>query len=101
MESLNRRPTKHMQENSLNLLEEKVLHAVQRIQDLKAENEELIQSRSDLESQLTTMKDQYESAQRDLNTARDQAASAEQLENKRRIIEEKVGSLLDKLDAIE
>jgi hypothetical protein len=47
------------------------------------------------------MKDQYESAQRDLNTARDQAASAEQLENKRRIIEEKVGSLLDKLDAIE
>jgi len=90
-----------MQENSLSLLEEKVLHAVQRIQDLKAENEVLRQARSEMEGQLSMLRDQYESAQRDLNEARGRAAAAEQLEDNRRIIEEKVGGLLDKLDAIE
>lgn len=90
-----------MHSSSLKLLEEKVLHAVQRIQELKAENDELRRSRSGLEDQLAELKDRCDRTQRDLDASLESVAAAEQMEEKRKIIEEKVGGLLDKLDAIE
>jgi len=90
-----------MQTSSLKLLEEKVLHAVQRIQELKAENDELRRARSGLEDQLAALQDRADRTQRELDASREAAAEVAQMEEKRKIIEEKVGGLLDKLDAIE
>jgi len=90
-----------MQSSSLKLLEEKVLHAVQRIQELKAENDELRRARSGLEEQLAELRDRANRTQRELDASREAAAALAQMEEKRKIIEEKVGGLLDKLDALE
>lgn len=90
-----------MQSSSLKLLEEKVLHAVQRIQELKAENDELRRARSGLEEQLAELRDRADRTQRELDASREAAAALAQMEEKRKIIEEKVGGLLDKLDALE
>ena len=90
-----------MNEASLQKLEERVLGAVQRIQELKTENEQLRTSRDALEGQMTDLQDKFDQSQRELNETRERASAAEQLEDKRRIIEEKVGGQLDKLDAIE
>lgn len=90
-----------MHSGSLKLLEEKVLHAVQRIQELKAENDELRRARTGLADELAELKARCERTQRELDASREAAAAVAQMEEKRKIIEEKVGGLLDKLDAIE
>ena len=90
-----------MHSGSLKLLEEKVLHAVQRIQELKAENDELRRARTGLEGELAALKDRCDRTQRELDASQETAAAMAQMDEKRKIIEEKVGGLLDKLDAIE
>ncbi len=90
-----------MQENTLKLLEEKVLDAVQRIQELRSENEQLRESRKTMEAELTALQERYDESQHDLVSAKKRAAEVEQFEDHRQIIEEKVGGLLEKLDAIE
>lgn len=101
MESFNRRLSRNMHDNSLKLLEERVLGAVQRIQELKTENEQLRSKRDELADQVAALQDKYDESRTELAEARQQAQSAVELEDKRRIIEEKVGGLLEKLDAIE
>ena len=89
-----------MHEDSFGLLEEKVLTAVRRIQELKTENETLAAQRDELESRVEALNDRATRAETELSDARSQAATVDQMEDKRRQIEEKVGGLLDKLDSI-
>lgn len=91
---------KKMHDDSFGLLEEKVLTAVKRIQELKTENEALNAKREKLESQLTALNDRVVRAENELAEARVQAAQVDQMEDRRKLIEEKVGGLLDKLDSI-
>jgi hypothetical protein len=87
-------------ENSLAHLEEKVLHAIRLIQDLRAENEQLVQQRDELKALCETLKEDHQKMSRELDQKRAAAASLESFEEKRRIIEEKVGGLLEKLEQI-
>jgi predicted nucleic acid-binding Zn-ribbon protein len=89
-----------MHDDSFGLLEERVLTAVKRIQELKSENETLVEQRDKLEGQLTTLNDRALRAENELAEARSHAAHVDQMEDKRKLIEEKVGGLLDKLDSI-
>jgi FtsZ-binding cell division protein ZapB len=89
-----------MQEDSFSRLEERVLKAVRMIQDLKTENTRLRQQREGLESEIAGMQREQERLARELETARHAAATVEQFEESRRILEEKVGGLLEKLDQI-
>lgn len=90
-----------MHDDSMKLLEERVLGAVQRIQVLKTENDQLRRTQSELENQVADLRDRCETAQRELGAVQDRADTAAELENRRSLIEEKVGGLLEKLDAIE
>ncbi len=89
-----------MQDDSFSRLEEKVLKAVRMIQDLKTENVRLRQQREGLESEVAGMQREQERLSRELEAAQQAAASVEQFEQSRRILEEKVGGLLEKLDQI-
>jgi len=100
MESSNRKVMKEMHDDSFELLEEKVLSAVRRIQDLKTENEALAVQRDELARQVEALNDRANRAESELADARSQAAQVDRMEDKRKLIEEKVGGLLDKLDSI-
>jgi predicted nucleic acid-binding Zn-ribbon protein len=90
-----------MQDNSFELLEAKVMTAVRRIQELKSENEGLISRREELERQVEALKDQVSRTEGELAVARQQAAVVVQWEDKRRLIEEKVGGLLETLESLD
>ena len=89
-----------MHDDSFGLLEEKVLSAVRRIQELKTENASLTEQRDELASQIEALNDRTNRAESEVEDARSQAALVDQMEDKRKLIEEKVGGLLDKLDSI-
>lgn len=90
-----------MQDNSFELLEAKVMTAVRRIQELKAENEVLAGRREELEKQVAALKDQVSRAEGELSEARQQTAVVARWEDKRRLIEEKVGGLLETLESLD
>lgn len=87
-------------ENNLSQLEEKVLKAVRLIQDLRAENQQLQQMQLELQARYEALKEDRDQMNRELETSRQAAATLEQFEEKRRLIEEKVGGLLEKLEEI-
>jgi len=87
-------------ENNFSVLEEKVLRAVHLIQDLRAENAQLQQQNDEWQSRFEALKEDNERISRELDEKQATAASVEQFEEKRRIIEEKVGGLLEKLEQI-
>jgi predicted nucleic acid-binding Zn-ribbon protein len=87
-------------ENNLSQLEEKVLKAVRLIQDLRVENQQLQQSQLELQARYEALKEDRDRMNRELETSRQAAATLEQFEEKRRLIEEKVGGLLEKLEEI-
>ncbi len=89
-----------MHDDSFGLLEEKVLTAVKRIQELKTENEQLNAQREKLEGQMEALNDRVQRAESELAETREQAARVDHMEGKRQLIEEKVGGLLEKLDSI-
>lgn len=89
-----------MPDDSFSRLEERVLKAVRMIQDLKTENTRLRQQREGLENDVAGLQREQERLSRDLEAARHAAATVEQFEESRRILEEKVGGLLEKLDQI-
>ena len=89
-----------MQDNTFDLLEKKVLNAVNRIQELKTINDKLQAQNSQLETELTEMKTEHDRVQRALDETKHEAAQYVQMDDKRRLIEEKVGDLLEKLDTI-
>jgi len=81
-------------------LENKVLTAIETIQTLRQENAQLEAERESLQKQLQDVTREKERMQRELAETRESASQVEQFEEKRRIIEEKVGGLLDKLEAM-
>ncbi len=87
-------------ENNFSQLEERVLKAVRLIQDLRAENQQLQQSQLELQARYEALKEDRDRMNRELETSRQAAATLEQFEEKRRLIEEKVGGLLEKLEEI-
>ena len=87
-------------DNSFSQLEERVLKAVQLIQDLKAENRQLQQLKQELEARCENLQEDHDRMHHQLEEARQSAATLEQFEEKRRQIEEKVGGLLEKLEEI-
>ena len=87
-------------EDNLGRLEEKVLKAVRLIQELRSENDRLQRQRTQLESEFAALHERSEQLGCDLEAARAVAATVENFEEHRRIIEEKVGGLLEKLDQI-
>jgi len=87
-------------DNSIENLEEKVLKAVRLIKDLRAENSQLMQQREVLENQCEMLEEDHQRMNRELEESRQAAATLERFEEKRRIIEEKVGGLLEKLEEI-
>ena len=90
-----------MTDHSFELLEEKVMTAVRRIQDLKNENEALARRREELEGEVISLKDKVERTERELTEVRDRAATVETIQAKSRAIEEKVGGLLETLESID
>jgi hypothetical protein len=81
-------------------LEAKVADAIELIKGLRSENLRLQSQCRDLENRVGELTDAGARLQRDLVEARDAAAQVEQFEAKRRLIEERVGGLLDKLEAM-
>lgn len=87
-------------DNNFSLLEEKVLKAVRLIQELRAENDQLQQQQEEWKSHLEVLKEDNLRLSQELEQKRSAAAQVEQFEEKRRVIEEKVGGLLEKLDQV-
>lgn len=87
-------------EDSLNRLEERVLKAVRTIQELRGENERLKRQRAELENAHAALQERAERLSGELEQARAAAATVDGYEESRRILEEKVGGLLEKLDQI-
>ena len=87
-------------EQSLARLEETVLHAMGTIKDLRDENARLRSERDQLHERCEALAEDRVTLSRELEETRTVAASVERFEEKRRIIEEKVGGLLEKLEQI-
>ncbi len=94
-------------DNNLNILETKVLEAVELIKELRSENQRLSGRNSELEGQVTALEAQIEglaeqntNLNQELAEARQQAGTVEVYEEKRKEIEDKVGGLLAKLEAL-
>ncbi len=94
-------------ESNLNILEAKVLEAIALIQDLRQSNRRLANSNSEMAAQVTELTARLlgvESDNERLNTsvaeAEDQAETIQIYEKKRQAIENRVGGLLEKLEAL-
>ena len=87
-------------DNNLNILEAKVLEAVGLIKELRAENQQLRDRCGDLGAQVEELEKANSRLSSELEEARQQAGSVEVYEEKRKEIEEKVGSLLEKLEGL-
>ena len=81
-------------------LEAKVGETIELLRDLRGENARLQDRCRDLEHQIGELTDAGARLQLELDAARDAAAQVSQFEAKRRMIEERVGGLLDKLEAM-
>ena len=87
-------------DNSLSVLEAKVLEAVGLIKELRQENARLSGLCGELEARAAELEQQNGHLQQELEDARRQAADVEVYETKRKEIEEKVGGLLQQLEAL-
>jgi hypothetical protein len=90
----------HLMESNLNILEAKVLEAVALIKELRSENARLAGRCADLEAVNAEFVDAQNRLNQELGETRQQAETAEVYEQKRKEIEDKVGDLLQKLEAI-
>jgi predicted nuclease with TOPRIM domain len=94
-------------DSNLNILEAKVLEAVGLIQELRNENQNLTTRNNELDSQVTAMEarlggleDDNTRLNHELEETRQDAGSIEDYEQKRQEVEDKVGNLLAKLEAL-
>jgi len=90
----------HPMESNLNILETKVLEAVALIKELRAENQRLGERCGELEALNAELEDASGRLKHELDEARQQADTVEVYEQKRKEIEDKVGNLLQKLEAL-
>ncbi len=87
-------------ETKLGILEAKVNAAVGLIKELRAENESLKERCRELQSSLAAAEEAHSRLSAELEQARQEAGLAAAFEEKRKEIEDKVGGLLDKLEAL-
>jgi DNA repair exonuclease SbcCD ATPase subunit len=87
-------------ESNLNILEAKVLEAVNLIKELRGENARLEGLCQELESRVLELEEHNGRLNQELDEARRNAANVEVYEEKRKEIEDKVGGLLSKLEAL-
>ena len=87
-------------ESNLSILETKVLEAVGLIKDLRAENEGLKRKCDDLAAGLAEAEDAKGKLNHELDQVRQEARQVEDFEEKRKEIEDKVGGLLQQLEAL-
>jgi len=87
-------------DDSISHLEEKVLQAVRLIKELRSENSQMQLDQDELQGQCEELREDNQRMNRELEEGRQAAATLERFEEKRRIIEEKVGGLLAKLEEI-
>ena len=90
----------HLMDSNLNILEAKVLEAVALIKDLRAENARLSERCDELDALHTELQDTNNRLNHELDESRQQSENVEVYEQKRKEIEDKVGDLLQKLEAI-
>ncbi|MBD3221369.1 cell division protein ZapB [bacterium] len=87
-------------EDHLSRLEVKVVEAIELIQTLREENRGLEGRCEELEHRLQDVAQERDRLRGQLEEASAAAAEVEQFEQKRRLIEQKVGNLLEKLEAM-
>ncbi len=94
-------------ESNLNILEAKVLEAIALIQELRQSNQRLENSNAELAAQVTELEAQMLGAEAEnerlnvsVSEAGEQAQTIQVYEEKRQAIEDRVGGLLAKLEAL-
>lgn len=87
-------------DNNLNILEAKVLEAVALIKELRAENGRLSERCGELGAHNAELEDVGRRLKHELDDARREVENVEVFEQKRKEIEDKVGNLLQKLEAM-
>jgi len=87
-------------DDHLSRLEAKVNQTIERMQELRRVNADLEQRNQQLEESAGSLRNERDQLQRRLAEASTAAAQVEEFEEKRRLIEQKVGSLLEKLEAM-
>jgi chromosome segregation ATPase len=87
-------------DNNLNILEAKVLEAVALIKELRAENRRLSERCGELEAQSADLENDNRRLKHALDEAHRKVENVEVFEQKRMEIEDKVGDLLQKLEAM-
>ena len=90
----------HQVDSNLNILEAKVLEAVALIKDLRAENSRLSERCGELEAVNAELEESTGRLKHELDEARQEAGNVEVYEQKRKEIEDKVGDILQKLEAL-
>ncbi len=87
-------------DSNLHVLEAKVLEAIGLIKDLRQENGSLKARCDELESRAAELEQANRKLEQELESARQEAVDLEAYEVKRKEIEDKVGGLLDQLEAL-
>jgi len=87
-------------DDQLSRLERKILDAIDLIQTLRRDNQQLSERCETLDVKCRDLTEERDHLQRQLQSAREAAATAEDFEQKRLHIEEKVAGLLEKLEAM-
>jgi chaperonin cofactor prefoldin len=87
-------------DNNLNVLEAKVLEAVELIKELRGENRRLATECGELADRVQELESANQRMEQDLAEARRAAADSEMYEAKRKEVEDKVGGLLAQLEAL-
>ncbi len=87
-------------ESNFTTLESKVLEAIKLIKALRAENEGLRENQQKLTSRIGELEDSNGRLNNELGQARAEAANVGVYEEKRQEIENKVGGLLEQLEAL-
>lgn len=87
-------------DSNLNVLEAKVLEAIGLIKELRQENGRLATRCGELEARATELEQAKAKLEQELEATRQDAVDLEAYEAKRKEIEDKVGGLLDQLEAL-
>jgi len=85
--------------DNCNILEEKMMRAVGAIRELKNSNSRLIQQRDELEARVEALQIEIGRMKSNIDESRSDNYFVDNFEEKRRLIEEKVGDLLAELDS--
>jgi len=87
-------------DSNLHILEQKVLEAVGLIKELRAEKLALQERCESLQAQVTELEDAQRKLNQELEEARQSVGDIEIYEEKRKEVEERVGGLLQQLEAL-